>query len=59
MSGASAVFILDCRGKVILWRNYRGEVPATVAERFVQNVVEESEESNVCVYVFVCLFLSI
>lgn len=47
MSGASAVFILDCRGKVILWRDYRGEVPPSVAERFVANVVEESEESNV------------
>jgi AP-1 complex subunit mu len=47
MSGASAVFILDCRGKVILWRNYRGEVPPGVAERFVMNVVEEPEESNI------------
>ena len=47
MSGASAVFITDSRGKVILWRNYRGEVPPTVAERFVINVVEESEESNI------------
>ena len=47
MSGASAVFITDSRGKVILWRNYRGEVPPTVAERFLINVVEESEESNI------------
>ena len=41
------MFITDSRGKVILWRNYRGEVPPTVAERFVINVVEESEESNI------------
>lgn len=47
MSGASAVFITDSRGKVILWRNYRGEVPPSVAERFLINVVEESEESNI------------
>lgn len=49
---SSAVFILDCRGKVILWRDYRGEVPPSVAERFVVNVVEESEESNVWGLVF-------
>jgi AP-1 complex subunit mu len=47
MSGASAVFILDGRGKVILWRNYRGEVPPSVAERFMINVVEESDEANI------------
>lgn len=47
MSGASAVFITDSRGKVILWRNYRGEVQPTVAERFMINVIEESEESNI------------
>ena len=47
MSGASAVFITDSRGKVILWRNYRGEVSPVVAERFVINVVEESEESSI------------
>jgi AP-1 complex subunit mu len=47
MSGASAVFITDTRGKVILWRNYRGEVSPAVAERFVINVVEESEESSI------------
>lgn len=47
MSGASAVFITDSRGKVILWRNYRGEVSPAVAERFVINVVEESEESSI------------
>ena len=47
MSGASAVFILDGRGKVILWRNYRGEVPPGVAEKFGVNVVEESDEANI------------
>ena len=40
MSGPSAVFILDQKGKVIIWRNYRGEVPPSVVERFVVNVVE-------------------
>ena len=41
------MFITDSRGKVILWRNYRGEVPPSVAEKFVVNVIDESEESNI------------
>ena len=45
MSGPSAVFILDQKGKVIIWRNYRGEVPPSVVERFVVNVVEGEETS--------------
>jgi len=43
MSGASAVFILDLKGKVIISRNYRGEVPVTVTERFQQNVIEQED----------------
>ncbi|CBZ51127.1 hypothetical protein NCLIV_042020 [Neospora caninum Liverpool] len=41
MAGASAVFILDLKGKVIISRDYRGDVSlASAAERFQQNVVE-------------------
>ncbi|KAF4684160.1 AP-1 complex subunit mu-1 [Perkinsus olseni] len=43
MSGASAVFILDLKGKVIIWRNYRGEVPPTVTDHFVENVVDADD----------------
>eukprot|EP00397_Hematodinium_sp_SG-2012_P028912 GEMP01030489.1.p1 GENE.GEMP01030489.1~~GEMP01030489.1.p1 ORF type:complete len:429 (+),score=84.97 GEMP01030489.1:105-1391(+) len=43
MAGASAVFILDLKGKVIIGRNYRGEVPMTVAERFQQQVVDQED----------------
>ncbi|KAF4654272.1 AP-1 complex subunit mu-1 [Perkinsus chesapeaki] len=46
MSGASAVFILDMKGKVIIWRNYRGEVPPSVTEQFVDNVID-SDDVNV------------
>lgn len=46
MSGASAVFILDLKGKVIISRNYRGEVPMTITERFVRLVIDE-ESSQV------------
>lgn len=30
---ASALFIMDSKGKVIISRNYRGDIPMTVAER--------------------------
>mmetsp|Transcript_56102 Transcript_56102/g.109826 ORF Transcript_56102/g.109826 Transcript_56102/m.109826 type:complete len:433 (+) Transcript_56102:191-1489(+) len=43
MSGASAVFILDTKGKVIISRNYRGEVPMSITERFHHNVIDQEE----------------
>lgn len=46
MSGASAVFIMDLKGKVIISRNYRGEVPMSVTDRFVKHVIDE-DEANV------------
>jgi len=45
MSGASAVFILDMKGKVIISRNYRGEVPMSVTERFTQHVCNAAEDA--------------
>ncbi len=36
---ASAVFIMDLKGKVIISRNYRGDIPMTAAERYVQAVL--------------------
>eukprot|EP01067_Filipodium_phascolosomae_P002888 Filipodium_phascolosomae@DN2518_c0_g1_i1.p1 len=43
MAGASAVFILDLKGKVIISRNYRGEVPMNIVERFSKNVVDQDD----------------
>merc|ERR1712226_1624297 len=40
---ASAVFILDLKGKTIISRNYRGDVPMSVAERFVTHVLESDD----------------
>lgn len=37
---ASAVFIMDLKGKVIISRNYRGDVPMSSAERFSIKIVE-------------------
>eukprot|EP00747_Dinoflagellata_sp_TGD_P102012 gnl/TRDRNA2_/TRDRNA2_168523_c0_seq4.p1 gnl/TRDRNA2_/TRDRNA2_168523_c0~~gnl/TRDRNA2_/TRDRNA2_168523_c0_seq4.p1 ORF type:complete len:452 (+),score=90.68 gnl/TRDRNA2_/TRDRNA2_168523_c0_seq4:72-1358(+) len=43
MAGASAVFIMDLKGKVIISRNYRGEVPMSVTERFQQHVIDQDD----------------
>lgn len=43
MAGASAVFIMDMKGKVIISRNYRGEVPMNITERFQQNVIDAED----------------
>jgi len=42
-SGCSAVLILDQKGKVLISRNYRGDVPYNVADRFVSFVAEHEE----------------
>lgn len=44
---ASAVYILDQKGKILISRNYRGDVPLNIAERFVAKILEEEEELNV------------
>jgi len=43
---ASAVIILDQRGKILISRNYRGDISVNVATRFIQNILQE-EEANV------------
>eukprot|EP00920_Eleutheroschizon_duboscqi_P027406 GHVT01067254.1.p1 GENE.GHVT01067254.1~~GHVT01067254.1.p1 ORF type:complete len:431 (+),score=37.25 GHVT01067254.1:696-1988(+) len=43
MAGASAVYILDLKGKVIVSRNYRGDVPTHVTNRFQQNVIDQED----------------
>lgn len=45
MSGASAVFITDLKGKVIISRNYRGDVAMTIVERFTKLVIEADEST--------------
>eukprot|EP01112_Ceratiomyxa_fruticulosa_P013782 TRINITY_DN3893_c0_g1_i1.p1 TRINITY_DN3893_c0_g1~~TRINITY_DN3893_c0_g1_i1.p1 ORF type:complete len:442 (-),score=59.41 TRINITY_DN3893_c0_g1_i1:123-1448(-) len=40
---ASAIFILDMKGKVLISRNYRGDVPMSVASRFIQRLLEEED----------------
>ncbi|GBG85633.1 hypothetical protein CBR_g40361 [Chara braunii] len=40
MAAASALYILDLKGRVLIWRDYRGDVPASQAERFFAKVME-------------------
>ena len=44
---ASAVFILDVKGKVIISRNYRGDVPMNCVERFSGHVLEADEGEGI------------
>eukprot|EP01137_Pigoraptor_chileana_P029507 Opistho-2@14824 len=41
---ASGVYILDLKGKVLISRNYRGDIPNTVADKFLPLVLEQEEE---------------
>jgi AP-1 complex subunit mu len=40
---ASAIFITDLKGKVIISRNYRGDIPMNVSERFALHIQERDE----------------
>jgi AP-1 complex subunit mu len=40
---ASCVFIMDLKGKIIVSRNYRGDVPMSVSERFSTYIQEKDE----------------
>jgi len=35
---ASAVFIMDLKGKIIISRNYRGDIPMSVADKFAKHL---------------------
>ncbi|KAI9230326.1 MAG: Mu homology domain-containing protein [Piptocephalis tieghemiana] len=44
---ASAVFILDLKGKVIISRNYRGDIPMPTVDRFMPLLTELEEDNQV------------
>lgn len=42
MTGAaSALFLLDIKGRVLIWRDYRGDVSAAQAEHFFTKLIEK------------------
>ena len=40
MSAISAIYFLDRKGRVIIFRNYRGEVDQDISEGFCDKVLE-------------------
>jgi AP-1 complex subunit mu len=46
MSG-SALYILDLKGKSLISRNYRGDVPTNIIDKFKKRVVKEENESYI------------
>eukprot|EP01095_Lingulamoeba_sp_RSL-Kostka_P003221 TRINITY_DN1416_c0_g1_i1.p1 TRINITY_DN1416_c0_g1~~TRINITY_DN1416_c0_g1_i1.p1 ORF type:complete len:423 (-),score=129.58 TRINITY_DN1416_c0_g1_i1:166-1434(-) len=42
-TGLSAIFVLDKKGKILINRNYRGDVPMSCAERFIARILEEED----------------
>jgi AP-1 complex subunit mu len=42
---ASAVFFLDLKGKTLLARNYRGDIPMSAVEKFMPLLLDSEEES--------------
>ena len=45
-SAVSAIFILDLKGKVLISRNYRGDIPMSAVEKFLPLVLEAEEDSQ-------------
>ena len=45
MSGISAIYFLDKKGRPIIFRNYRGEVTQDISSNFQKKVLE-LEENN-------------
>ena len=43
---ASAVYILDLKGKVLISRNYRGDLPLSTIDRFPKLIMEAEEEGT-------------
>ncbi|KAJ2549511.1 AP-1 adaptor complex mu subunit Apm1, partial [Coemansia sp. RSA 1933] len=43
---ASAIFILDLKGKPLIARDYRGDIPLTAIERFMPLLQEREDEEG-------------
>lgn len=43
---ASAIYILDYKGKVLICRNYRGDIPMNVIDNFPKLLMEQEDEGS-------------
>ena len=44
---SSVVYILDLKGKVLISRNYRGDLDMGIIDKFMPLVMEREEEGNI------------
>lgn len=42
---ASALFILDMKGRVLIWRDYRGDISSSQAEQFFSNLLAKESDA--------------
>jgi AP-1 complex subunit mu len=43
---ASAIYVLDLKGKVLISRVYRSDIPANAVEKFMPLLLEQEEENG-------------
>lgn len=49
----SAIYVLDAKGKVLISRNYRGDMDLSVIDKFMPLLMEKEEE-GACISKFPC-----
>lgn len=42
----SAVFIMDLKGKILISRNYRGDIPMSVSEKFTKHLSDTQSKGT-------------
>ena len=42
----SAIYFLDMKGKVLMYRNYRGDIENTVIEKFIGWFLQQDQSTN-------------
>jgi AP-1 complex subunit mu len=43
----SAVFIMDLKGKILISRNYRGDIPMSVSEKFTKHLYGTNDSTQI------------
>jgi hypothetical protein len=43
----SAVFIMDLKGKILISRNYRGDIPMSVSEKFTKHLSVDTHTTHI------------
>lgn len=49
---SSAIFVLDVKGKVLISRNYRGDMDLAVIDKFMPLLMEKEEEGMSHLFIF-------